>query len=58
VLIIQCFCNTLTLEAEWTAAVHRVEQARPPIPFREVFLIEPVMWSTATLYGRRHKRRR
>jgi hypothetical protein len=60
VLLMQCFANTLTLETEWNEAVRRVEAAQPTIPFREVFLLEPVGSYSATLYGdrkRRHARR-
>ncbi len=39
--------------------IQRVENERPDIPFREVFLIESVGSYSATLYGdRKHKRRR
>jgi hypothetical protein len=57
VLIIQCFCNTLTLLSEWEEAVKRVKEAKPHIPFREVFLIENVNSYTETLYGRRERRK-
>lgn len=57
VLIMQCFCNSLTLESEWKDAIQRVENARPSIPFREVFLIETVASLTGTLYGDRKRRR-
>jgi hypothetical protein len=40
VLIMQCYCNTLTLDTEWEEAIRRVKAAQPAIPFREVFLIE------------------
>jgi hypothetical protein len=56
VLIMQCFCNSLTLESEWKDAIQRVENARPSIPFREVFLIENVASLTSTLYGDRKRR--
>jgi hypothetical protein len=58
VLIIQCFCNTLTLLTEWEDAIKRVEEAKPHIPFREVFLIESVASYTETLYGHRVRQRR
>jgi hypothetical protein len=56
VLIIQCFCNSLTLLTEWEDAIKRVQDANLQIPFREVFLIENVNSYTETLYG--HKRAR
>jgi hypothetical protein len=56
ILIIQCFCNTLTLDTEWDDAIKRVKSARPHIPFREVFLIENVAALTTTLYGSRRRR--
>jgi hypothetical protein len=58
VLIMQCFCNTLTLDTEWTDAIKRVEAAQPNIPFREVFLIQSVSLLTATLYGDRKRSRK
>jgi hypothetical protein len=58
VLIIQCFCNSLTLLTEWEDAIKRVEDAKPQIPFREVFLIENVNSYTETLYGRKPARNR
>jgi hypothetical protein len=51
VLIIRCVTNGLTLDTEWAAAIRRVENARPPILFREVFLLETVSSYTTTLYG-------
>src|SRR5713101_3938648 len=56
ILIIQCFCNTLTLLSEWEDALKRVAEARPYIPFREVFLIENVGSHTETLYGVRPRK--
>jgi hypothetical protein len=56
VLIMQCFTNSLTLDTEWNEAIQRVENARPYIPFREVFLIENVASLTTTLYGQRKRR--
>lgn len=56
VLIIQCFCNSLTLDTEWNDAIQRVENARPYIPFRELFLIENVASLTTTLNGQRTRR--
>ncbi len=55
VLIIQCFCNTLTLETEWEDAMNTVKAAAPTIPFREVFLIESVNSYTKALYGSKPK---
>ena len=57
VLIMQCVCNTLTLETEWCDAMERVKNAQPDIPFREVFLIESVTSLTTTLVGHRKRRR-
>ena len=56
VLVIQCFCNSLTLLSEWEDAIQRVAAAKPYIPFREVFLIENVGAHTQTLYGHRPRR--
>jgi len=57
VLIMQCFANTLTLESEWKDSVKRVEEARPLIPFRELFLVEAGNSYTATIWGQRPKAR-
>lgn len=59
VLIINCVPNSLILDPEWKDAIERVTQAEAHLAFREVFLIEPVMSHSATLYGDpKHKRRR
>jgi hypothetical protein len=58
ILIIQCYCNTLTLLSEWKHAIQRVKDARPAIPFREVFLVENVNSYTETMYGDRPTRKR
>jgi hypothetical protein len=56
VLVMQCFANSLTLESEWNDAVQRVKNAGLGIPFREVFLVEPVADNMATLYGNAKRR--
>jgi hypothetical protein len=53
VLIISCVPNSLILVPEWNDAIERVTQAQAHLAFREVFLIEPVMAYSATLYGTR-----
>jgi len=52
VLIVNCLptCSPL-LEGEWKDAVELVRNAKPSIPFREVFLFEMLMSHTTTLYG-------
>jgi hypothetical protein len=54
VLIINCVPNSLILEPEWNDAIERVTLANAHLAFREVFLIEPVMSYSATLYGNRN----
>lgn len=52
VLIVNCLpsCSIL-LEDEWRIAVEQVSNAKPRIPFREVFLLDMLMSHTTTLYG-------
>jgi hypothetical protein len=58
VLIINCVPNSLILDSEWTDAIERVTKAQAHLAFREVFLIEPVMCYSTTLYGNRRRKRR
>lgn len=51
VLIINCVPNGLILDSEWEDAVQRVTKAMTYLSFREVFLVEPVMCHSTTLYG-------
>jgi hypothetical protein len=58
VLIINCVPNSLILDSEWNDAIERVTKAELHLAFREVFLFEPVMSYSATLYGDRKRERR
>lgn len=51
VLIVNCVPNCLILEDEWIDAIEQVKNAKPSIPFREVFLLDMLMSHTTTLYG-------
>jgi hypothetical protein len=58
VLIVNCVPNSLILDSEWNDAIERVTGAQLHLAFLEVFLIEPVMSYSATLYGNpKHTRR-
>lgn len=50
ILIVNCMTDTIILLNDWDEAIRRVRQAHHPITFREVFLLEPVMGHSATLY--------
>ncbi len=50
VLVINCVADTIVEPSEWNDTIQRVIEARIDFPFREVFMIEPVLWHTATLY--------
>jgi hypothetical protein len=51
VLIVRCVPDGILLEDEWESAVRQIKDAKVDIKFREVFLTEPVMNLSATLYG-------
>jgi hypothetical protein len=58
VLIVNCVPNSLILASEWNDAIERVTKAQMHLAFLEVFLIEPVMSYSATLYGNPKPKRR
>ena len=51
VLVINCVPDSLILDSEWNDAIERVTKAQVHLAFREVFLLEPVMSHSTTLYG-------
>jgi hypothetical protein len=58
VLIVNCVPNSLILDSEWNDAIERVTKTQVHLAFREVFIIEPVMSYSATLYGNPKRKRR
>jgi hypothetical protein len=57
-LIVNCVANSPILVSEWNDAIERVTKAQLHPAFLEVFLIEPVMSYSATLYGNPRGKRR
>jgi hypothetical protein len=54
VLVVNCIPTcSLLFEDEWNDAVEQVRNAKPIIPFREIFLLDMLMSHTTTLYGDR-----
>lgn len=58
VLIVYCVPNGIILDPEWNDAIERVMRAQLHLTFQEVFVIEPVMSHSATLYGNPKRTRR
>lgn len=58
VLIVYCVPNGPIRDSEWNDAIERVTKAQLHLAFLEVFLIEPVMSYSVTLYGSRKRKRR
>ena len=57
VLVVNCVPNSLILNPEWNDAIERMTKAQLHLAFQEVFLIEPVMSYSATLYGNPKRKR-